>query len=232
LLVAKTPTMARQLTQAFTDRKVTKYYTGLSFKTPKKKKQGWVQGYMRRGRRKSWYLTRDAESKKEDDTDAVWAQSFFWTAGLGNVADAFYPPSNADHVAVTPSPRTLLLLRPHTGRTHQLRVAAKSVGLPLAGDPLYTTATTTTASAATSPTVPRTCLHATGLHIAAACFDNDVGLTEDLILWSPPPFLAWWRDPHYLAAKSLLRLLQKDTTVPPGLRQAAVDALGPEDKES
>jgi 23S rRNA-/tRNA-specific pseudouridylate synthase len=214
--------MARQLTRAFTDRKVTKYYTGVSFKAPKKKKQGWIQGYMRRGRRKSWYLTREAESK--DDDDAVWAQSFFWTAGMGNIADYFYPGTDSsDSVAVSPAPRTLLLLRPHTGRTHQLRVAAKSVGLPLAGDPLYTTASATTVSDA-SPTVPRTCLHATGLYIAADCFDDDVSMTEDLIFWSPPPFLDWWRDPKCLASESLQRLLQKDSTVPPGLLKVAMGA--------
>jgi tRNA pseudouridine32 synthase/23S rRNA pseudouridine746 synthase len=35
--------------------------------------------------------------------------------------------------------RALIALEPHTGRTHQLRVHLASLGLPIAGDPLYPT---------------------------------------------------------------------------------------------
>ncbi|MDR1230228.1 MAG: RluA family pseudouridine synthase [Spirochaetaceae bacterium] len=36
-----------------------------------------------------------------------------------------------------PSAYSLLLLRPHTGRTHQLRVHLRHIGCPILGDPLY-----------------------------------------------------------------------------------------------
>jgi hypothetical protein len=69
-----------------------------------------------------------------------------------------------------------MLFRPHTGRTHQLRVAAKSLGLPLAGDPLYATSGFN-GNDITTPvlSVPRTCLHATALYIPAEC----LGLKQD-----------------------------------------------------
>jgi 23S rRNA-/tRNA-specific pseudouridylate synthase len=132
LVVAKTRDMARRLTLAFTNRNVTKYYTGLSLKSiaGKKKKQGWVKGYMVRGRRKSWYLTKQQQpetsssssassssssssaaswsvngdeisnssvpptidSSAATTTVAVWAQRYFWTAGLGHLVDQYQQP--------------------------------------------------------------------------------------------------------------------------------------------
>jgi tRNA pseudouridine32 synthase/23S rRNA pseudouridine746 synthase len=41
-----------------------------------------------------------------------------------------------DSVSLAPGLR-LYLLRPYTGRTHQLRVALKSLGAPILGDALY-----------------------------------------------------------------------------------------------
>eukprot|EP00977_Amphora_coffeiformis_P015976 scaffold4833_cov233-Amphora_coffeaeformis.AAC.11 len=207
--------MARCLTQAFTDRHVVKYYTGLSTKTPKKKKQGWVNGYMRRGRRKSWYLTKEAAGKdgqNSDDGGAVWAKSYFWTAGLGQLAEAYQGPTELDGPNMFGYPRTLILFRPYTGRTHQLRVASKSVGIPLMGDPLYTTALEDNVSA-----FPRTCLHATGLHISVE-YLREGGMTEDLTLWSPPPFLEWWTPEN---RPDVVRLLQKDSSIPPCLLNKA-----------
>ena len=64
--------------------------------------------------------------------------------------------------------KTLLLFRPLTGKTHQLRVAAKSIGLPLLGDPIYRDGVSTSTSTSTSSSSNyyyRTCLHAMILHI-------------------------------------------------------------------
>ena len=214
LVIAKSPAVARVLTQAFTDRHVVKYYTGLSAKTPKKKKQGWVNGYMRRGRRKSWYLTKgDSVHENYANHDAttaateVWAKTYFWTAGLGNLASAYCGP-NGELDQETVLPRTLILFRPYTGRTHQLRVASKSAGIPLLGDPLYTTNTANDPSP--SAPFPRTCLHATGLHIPKE-YLAEAGIKDDLTVWSPPPFMEWWDSGN---RPDLRRLLQKDPSLP------------------
>jgi 23S rRNA-/tRNA-specific pseudouridylate synthase len=235
LIIGKTPTAARCLTRAFTERKVVKYYVGMSLKKPPSRhKQGWVRGYMQRGRRKSWYLSKERRKPSDhtDDTTNIntttptWAETYFWTSGLGNLH--YEGPDG------TPAPRTLLLFRPTTGRTHQLRVAAKSVGLPLVGDPLYTTTTTTSSSSTTATTgttasnhkvlFPRTCLHATGLYIARQHVP-ELNLKEDLILWSVPPFCCnWWKEQ---SQPDITKLLRKDVNVPTGLlRQATLQNEG------
>lgn len=217
LVIAKQPAMARCLTQAFTDRHVVKYYTGLSARAPKKKKQGWVNGYLRRGRRKSWYLTKETPDKERGDS--LWAKTYFWTAGLGQLAEAYRGPGDYEgQNTLNDDPRTLILFRPYTGRTHQLRVVSKSLGLPLLGDPLYTT---TASTQDRGPQFPRTCLHATGLHIPAEHL-NEGGMLEDLTLWSPPPFLEWWQPQ---IRPDILRLLKKDSAIPPSLLDKACSSL-------
>ncbi len=86
------------------------------------------------------------------------------------------------------APRTLLLLRPYTGKTHQLRVAAKSVGLPLAGDPIYKDRYDSSA------TLNRTFLHATALEICASKDDASSCFPENISLWCPPPFAHFWQN--------------------------------------
>jgi hypothetical protein len=68
----------------------------------------------------------------------------------------------------------VLWMRPYTGRTHQLRVAAKSVGLPLAGDAIYRDRYASTHPLTTLH------LHATALHWPAG----------NLTLVCPPRFFA------------------------------------------
>lgn len=180
LLLAKTPHAAKELTRLFREKKIVKYYTALSFHKASQKKQGWVQGGMERGRRKSWKLVREVKTN--------YARTRFFSAGLGHLNarnEESQVPVDAD---TTPAaPRTLLLLRPYTGKTHQLRVAAKSVGLPLAGDPIYKDRYDSSA------TLNRTFLHATALEIvvdANSCFNQNISL------WCSPPFEHFWKDPQ------------------------------------
>ena len=192
LLLAKDAEAASELTVAFRKNLVVKYYTGLSRHkaTQKKKKQGWVQGSMVRGRRKSWYLTRTT-SKKEDSVN--FAKTRFYTAGLGGLSETARENNKKN------LPKTLILLRPHTGRTHQLRVAAKSVGLPLAGDPIYRDGYDDDCN--------RTYLHATGLHIPAHAMTN----LPEISIWCSPPFEHWWDERgRKQFHESLHRLLEKD----------------------
>lgn len=108
VLLARTRGWAAILAGLFRERAVGKYYLALSDQAPRKK-QGLVVGDMVRSRRGSWKLTRTMER-----------------------------PARTRFVSrpIAPSMR-LFVLKPLTGRTHQLRVAMKSLGAPILGDSLY-----------------------------------------------------------------------------------------------
>lgn len=108
LLLARNQQAASELSQLFANREVEKFYLAIGSKKPKKK-QGLVKGDMERSRRASWKLV------ASQDNPAV--TQFFSLAG-------------------EPGER-LFLCKPHTGKTHQIRVALKSVGSPIEGDPIY-----------------------------------------------------------------------------------------------
>jgi len=126
MLFARHHAAASELSRAFSEHQVEKYYLALSDKKPKKK-QGAVIGDMVRARRGAWRLAK---------TQVRPAVTQFFSHSL------------------KPSVR-LFLLRPLTGKTHQIRVALKSVGAPIIGDPLYHESTETPAD--------RTYLHAYSL---------------------------------------------------------------------
>lgn len=173
LIFAKDPITARELIQCFRNKSIVKYYVALSSKKPRKKKQGWVKGDMTRGRRGTWML------KKAMSDPAV---TRFYTAGLGGLKRKESVDSGNGHVGVIP--RTLLLFRPYTGRTHQLRVAAKSLGLPIIGDSYYGGGTNDIAQ--TKESKLRTFLHSAALHIQLR--------DETITIWDPPPFEHLWEN--------------------------------------
>ena len=108
LLVARSAAVAAQLGDAFASHQVEKYYLALSDRKPQKK-QGLVKGDMDKGRGGAWRLLPTRQHPA--------VTQFF------------------SH-AVQPGLR-LFVLRPRTGRTHQLRVALKSQSAPILGDTLY-----------------------------------------------------------------------------------------------
>lgn len=108
LLLALNKGSASILSQLFAQRQVEKYYLALSDKKPKKK-QGWIIGDMHKGRNGSWVL-----SKTKNKPAKTYFYSTFCEHGY-----------------------RLFLLKPHTGKTHQLRVALKSLGAPIVGDERY-----------------------------------------------------------------------------------------------
>jgi len=108
LLLAKSRDCAAALASLFRERSIEKYYIALSDLVPRKK-QGVVQGDMVRSRRGSWKLIRSF-------TRPAKTRLLSWS--------------------VRPGLR-LFVLKPLTGRTHQLRVAMKSLGAPILGDVLY-----------------------------------------------------------------------------------------------
>ena len=126
MLLACNSQAAAELAEAFRERQVEKFYLALSDRKPRKK-QGLVRGDMVKARRGSWKLAASTENP---------------------ACTQFFSHS------VRPGER-LFLLRPRTGKTHQLRVALKSIGAPIVGDPLY--------HESVQPVPDRTYLHAYGL---------------------------------------------------------------------
>lgn len=111
ILFAKNRAAAQEMAQLFRDRKIEKFYLALAPGTPIKK-QGTIRGDMTRGRNGGWILCRSMNRP---------ALTQFFSAGLGNGL-------------------RLYILKPYTGRTHQLRVMMKSISVPILGDPGYYTA--------------------------------------------------------------------------------------------
>jgi tRNA pseudouridine32 synthase / 23S rRNA pseudouridine746 synthase len=108
LVLAKSSQVAARLTEAFTSKEVQKFYLAISIRKPKKK-QGWVKGDMAPSRRGSYKLLH--------------------TKNAPAITQFISTPLNEGE--------RLFLLKPHTGKTHQLRVALKSLGSPIAGDVRY-----------------------------------------------------------------------------------------------
>jgi tRNA pseudouridine32 synthase/23S rRNA pseudouridine746 synthase len=108
LLFARSAQAARALGEDLAEHRLDKYYLALADSKPSKK-QGLIKGDMEKSRNGAWRLATKLENP-------ALTQFFSWS--------------------LRPSER-LFLLRPRTGRTHQLRVAMKSLGSPILGDPLY-----------------------------------------------------------------------------------------------
>jgi len=108
VLFARTKEAAQVFGKMFESREIEKYYLAISLRKPKKK-QGWVKGDMRGARRGDWMLLNTMENP---------AVTQFHSTALREGERGF-------------------LVKPHTGKTHQIRVALKSLGAPIAGDSRY-----------------------------------------------------------------------------------------------
>lgn len=126
LLVARTPQAQKTLSAAFRDRQVRKYYLA------------WVSGTvespcsidlpLRKGRKSRYRVAGQRADIVNENGE--WRLS---------------TPSGPEGVSAltrvrplrTAGDRSLVLLQPHTGRTHQLRVHLSWIGHPILGDHLY-----------------------------------------------------------------------------------------------
>jgi tRNA pseudouridine32 synthase/23S rRNA pseudouridine746 synthase len=168
LVMARTAGINRQLTDAFRNRQVEKYYLAISAKKPTKK-QGLIKGDMAPARRGAWKLLTTQENP------AV-TQFFSKSIAAG---------------------RRLFIVKPHTGKTHQIRVALKSIGAPILGDSLY-------GDAVASAACDRSYLHAYSLAFRLGDkqyrftqlpregdFFTDGFFEEAIADWSEPWSLPW-----------------------------------------
>lgn len=108
LLFAKNPETAKDISRQFRKRLVEKYYIALSDRKPRKK-QGLIKGDMIKSRRGAWKLLRTMNNPA--------VTQFFSCSTRNNLR--------------------LFIIRPRSGKTHQVRVALKSIGSPVLGDPMY-----------------------------------------------------------------------------------------------
>jgi 23S rRNA-/tRNA-specific pseudouridylate synthase len=183
LVLAKDATTASTLSDYFARGEIQKVYFGLSAKKPQKKKQGLVQGGMTRSRNKSWKLVRKQKAGQKDSAQN-FAKTRFFTTGLkatGIDGTGITNTSNLGHVA---NIKTVAMFRPYTGKTHQLRVAAKAMGIPLLGDPIYKDGggSKSGSDEDTVSATSRTMLHASGIHIPEFLDQAEINV------WCSPTF--------------------------------------------
>lgn len=108
ILFARHPQAARELSALFEEGEIAKFYLALSDGKPAKK-QGWIKGGMEKARGGSWRLCRHG---------GLHAVTQFFSFGIREGLRLF-------------------IVRPRTGRTHQIRVALKSMACPILGDQRY-----------------------------------------------------------------------------------------------
>ncbi len=108
LILARNSQAAAEFGQLFTQRQISKYYLAITARKPAKK-QGTVSGDMKKSRDGKWILTPQQHNP---------AISQFFSQGLFDG-------------------KRLILIKPHTGKTHQIRVMLKSLGAPILGDSHY-----------------------------------------------------------------------------------------------
>ena len=146
LILALNAESAAEFFRLFSEHHIQKTYLALSNQKPKKK-QGLIVGDMQKSRNRAWKLCQSKENP------AI---------------------TRFESVSCEPNLR-LFILKPQTGKTHQLRVAMKSLGSPILGDSLY---------GKNTENIDRTYLHAARLQFEFKGQSFDV--------FSPPKEGEWW----------------------------------------
>ena len=165
LILALNAESAAEFFRLFSEHQIQKTYLALSNQKPKKK-QGLIVGDMQKARNGAWKLCQSKE----------------------NPAITRFESTNCE-----PNLR-LFFLKPQTGKTHQLRVAMKSLGSPILGDALY---------GKNTEDIDRTYLHAARLQFEfkGQAFDVFVAPKEG----------AWW---HRENVKSHIQEIGSASTEP------------------
>ena len=215
LLFAKTPDAAAALAAEFRARRVHKYYVALSAKRPSKK-MGTVAGDMARTRRGAWKLLRPqhSSSAQSGSDSGSGTRTNTLPAAVTRFVGRGVP-------GVDGRPLRMLVMRPLTGKTHQLRVACKSLGAPILGDASY--------AGAAASAEDRAYLHAAAIRFAMPARDGSgrrrvvevVCAPIEGVEWSTETFQEAW------AAAGLGRLRGRKVWFPENalLRSSADDLL-------
>ena len=146
LILALNAESAAEFFRLFSEHHIQKTYLARSNQKPKKK-QGLIVGDMQKARNGAWKLCQSKENP------AI---------------------TRFESVSCEPNLR-LFILKPQTGKTHQLRVAMKSLGSPILGDTLY---------GKNTENIDRTYLHAARLQFEFK------GQAFDVFI--PPKEGEWW----------------------------------------
>jgi tRNA pseudouridine32 synthase/23S rRNA pseudouridine746 synthase len=133
ILLAKTKQAASELSKKFAEKAIQKYYIAVIDSKPKKK-QGTIKGDMKKARNGDWKLS------TSQDNPAI---TQFFSFSLQNIliktaahSDLQAPPELTLNDAQRPAIR-VCIIKPISGKTHQIRVALKSLGSPIIGDKRY-----------------------------------------------------------------------------------------------
>ena len=146
LILALNAESAAEFFRLFSEHHIKKTYLALSNQKPKKK-QGLIVGDMQKARNGAWKLCQSKEN-----------------------------PAITRFKSVSCEPNLrLFILKPQTGKTHQLRVAMKSLASPILGDALY---------GKNTENIDRTYLHAARLQFEFKGQAFDV--------FTPPKEGEWW----------------------------------------
>jgi len=136
LIFAKNSTSAKIFGELFKNHQIEKYYLAISDIKPTKK-QGLIKGDMAKSRRGMFKLMRTMDNP---------AITQFFSYNIGNK-------------------QRLYVLKPHSGKTHQIRVALSSIGASILGDALYYSSNNINSNSCTQKTsvIDRGYLHAYAL---------------------------------------------------------------------
>lgn len=116
IIFARSSEAAAHFQELFSQHQIEKYYLAISQQKPKKK-QGWVKGIMEKARNGSWRLARPSSGERATAITQFVSQ-----------------PLNDSRLAAA---SRLFVVKPHSGKSHQIRVALKSLASPILGDQRY-----------------------------------------------------------------------------------------------
>jgi tRNA pseudouridine32 synthase/23S rRNA pseudouridine746 synthase/23S rRNA pseudouridine1911/1915/1917 synthase len=125
LAIALNPAAQKKLTRAFAERQVGKYYLAWVIGDPGP--AGMIDLPLRKGRKSRYRVA----GQRADIIERAQSWTLSTPAEDGHASFTRFRRLKVD------GERSLLLLKPRTGRTHQLRVHLSWIGHPILGDALY-----------------------------------------------------------------------------------------------